>query len=75
MAYSDNFFFSHSISNTLLSDEYVKEISGYTIMSQVVGEERDLEKYRTEAIKEAMMQFNLSKAFKLENYMSIEYKM
>lgn len=75
MAYSDNFFFSHSISNTLLSDEYVKEISGYTIMSQVVGEERDLEKYKTEAIKEAMMQFNLSKVFKLENYMSIEYKM
>ena len=65
LAYSENIFISKTISDFIKKDEKIKEIASF--LSLNVNMPRQF------ATIEAMKQFNLSKAFELENYLGKRY--
>ena len=65
LAYSENIFISKSISDIIKHDEKIKEVASFLSLN--------VETSRESATMEAMKQFELSKAFELENYLGEKY--
>ena len=66
-AYSENFFISKNIKADLINDKKIMEIAKFLTLN--VNAPRSI------AIKEALLQFKLSNAFELENYLDEKYSL